>query len=555
MTILVLILSLAAMVTGGLAFSGRRNRILGALSIGAGLVGLLFLGGSSIQGIPLPELFALPTIEIPMVLISGVLAFTLLMGGAIKQWPRAIALGLAFLILFYYLVFAPSVWFLVIGLAAAAAFIVSETSKVARKVNVQKLVTAAAMVLLLVASVIGVKTSPVLDRVSQMFNNISAQLVANNDQFASYEQMCSAAQAGSQTALLCGAINQNTADIADLKVKVDANTTAIQTLTGQVATVTEKADDQQVTIQSDPSADDAAAAALAKELTAAGWGPDTVSVNNVNEEGKIDQQGNNAFGSRIRTKAKLVEVLNGSSAQETAIRDRVTSQLPESERARALSGDGWYAVQFKQSVCISGSDWFQDGQPYSGDGHVDCHAAGDVYWVYVGSDGKIYWGAAVRDDCNNPHLDTAPAPQGTKQAEEVCPEGTDRAGQMVGSGCDYPKETPPSDTPPSEEQPPSTPPPSTPPSTPPTTNDAKEDLSPRDPDRDPMPAPTGAPETAPVVNTKPADPSTKPGAPATEQAPGASEVPSATSGQPAPETVTEISNDPSSPATGDQDPG
>lgn len=585
MTLLVLVLSLVAVAAGArIALSGHRSRLDGALCALFGLAGLIFLGVSYVQEVGLPELPALPTIEISLIAVTAVLAFTFLLAGAIKQWPRVTALGLAFLIGFLYLVFAPSMWFLWIGLIASALFFVSETEGVYNKINLHNLVIAVAMPLLMVAGFIGVYTSPVIDGVKQMYEAIKVQLASNNEKFSSYSQMCLDAEPGSTTATICielnsvrNQVNSNTADIAALTAKVDANTTAIQTLTGEVATVTEKPADEnanQQIIQSNPSDDEAAAAALAKELVAAGWKAGEFSVNDIDRSIRTDQ-GNYPFGDRIDgIKSRLVEVLNGSEPWQAAIRDRVLSAVPESEHARLLSGDGYYAIQFKRPVCLGGSDYYKDGTAFAGDGGKVCYEAGDVSWAFVGSDGTVYWGASVRDACNNPHYDTAPTPQGVEQAE-LCPEGTDRAGQMVGSGCDYPEEqppgeqtppgstppgsTPPGSTPPGStppgSTPPSTPPSSTPPSTPPTTvttttyDDSKPDASPRDPNRDPLPSPSGAPETTPVVNSDPAQPGTT--AATTIQAPGADPRPSPTPGQdPAPS----VDSSPSVDNTGDAEP-
>lgn len=589
MTLLVLVLSLVAVAAGArIALSGHRSRLDGALCALFGLAGLIFLGVSYVQEVGLPELLALPTIEISLIAVTAVFAFTFLLAGAINPWPRVTArvtaLGLAFLIGFLYLVFAPSMWFLWIGLIAAALFFVSEMEGVYNKINLHNLVIAVAMPLLMVAGFIGVYTSPLIDDIKQMYEAIKVQLVNNNKKFASYSQMCLDAEPGSATATICirlnelqGQVNSNTADIAALTAKVDANTTAIQTLTGEVAVVTEKPADEnanQQIIQSNPSDDEAAAAALAKELVAAGWKAGEFSVNDIDRSIRTDQ-GHYPFGDRIDgIKSRLVEVLNGSEPWQAAIRDRVLSAVPESEHARLLSGEGYYAIQFKHAVCLGGSDYYKDGIAMPGDGGKVCYEAGDVSWAFVGSDGTVYWGASVRDACNNPHYDTAPTPEGVEQAE-LCPEGTDRAGQMVGSGCDYPEEqppgeqtppgstppgstppgstppgsTPPGSTPPSTP-PSSTPPSSTPPSTPPTTyDDRKPDASPRDPNRDPMPSPSGAPETTPVVNSDPAQPGTT--AATTVQAPGADPRPSPTPGQdPAPS----VDSSPSVDNTGDAEP-
>ena len=83
--------------------------------------------------------------------------------------------------------------------------------------------------------------------------------------------------------------------------QVDANTTAIQTLTGEVAVVTEKPADEnanQQIIQSNPSDDEVAAAALAKELVAAGWKAGDFSVNDIDRSIRTDQ-GHYPFGDRI----------------------------------------------------------------------------------------------------------------------------------------------------------------------------------------------------------------------------------------------------------------
>ncbi len=569
LTIFTIILGLAALAAGTYLWT-RRHRLAGAVYLLLGAGALIYMAIDFLMGVDLPQV----TVNLPMTLISSAIAFGFIVGGWLLGIKGYIAAGVPALFLLIFLVFDPNPWFYwgFVAVALAAALVYYRW-----KIPAVALLSAATTA---AAPVVVVMTSPVVNKVKQTYEAIKLQLENNNKKFPSYEEMCLAAEPGSNIALICEQMNKNSADIAELQFQVSANTTAIQTLAGQVAMVTEKpAEDNasQQIIQSNPSNDDAAAAALAEELVKAGWKAGEFSVNDIDRSIRTDV-GAYPFGDRIDgIKARLVEVLNGSEPWQAAIRDRVLSAVPEGEHARLLSGDGYYAIQFKRPVCLGGSDFWKDGRAYAGDGGKVCYDAGDVSWAFVGSDGTVYWGASVRDACNNSHYDTAPAPQDVEQAE-LCPEGTERAGQMIGSGCGIPErpttpneETPQGSTPPGSTPPGSTPPgsttPSSPPSstTPPTTPPTTEPptTTPTTPDdakssppvhntwvTSTMGAPTGAPEVTEHPNIDPAQPGTT--AATTAQAPDAGPRPSPTPGQdPAPS----VDPSPSVDNTGDVEPG
>ena len=343
---------------------------------------------------------------------------------------------------------------------------------------------------------------------------IKEQLDDNNEQFT-YATAC----ADPKLAPVCAKLDSVGKDVGDLKTRVGK-------LEKRVGII-EKADAKSTVIKSPGGVTDTQASkALGDELAAAGWGPDDVRVNNVDETIHTAQAGTYRFSDRLRTKARLVDYLNGKSAAATANRQKVLSSVPATERARLLSGQGYYNVQFTKSSCLSGNTYYMNGEVRTVDSI--CHKKGDIVWVYVGSNGKVYWGATVRDDCGNGHLNSAPTPN-TPTPTKPTPTPTTPTPTK-------PTPTKPTPTTPTPTTPPTTPPTPTPTPTPPGCQKKECQTPPPPPTHHtPAPSPTGPAENTPPTEPNPANPTDHPGDGNNLPAPGATTAPHPT--EPAP-TVT-----------------
>ncbi len=131
----------------------------------------------------------------------------------------------------------------------------------------------------------------------------------------------------------------------------------------------------------------------------------------------VDHRGG-AVGAQVKNQTELTQFLNGSSAQSQAGRQHVLAAVPKSEQARVLNGENYIPVQYLVGVQYGGNTYWQNGKLVRG-GKVVAEA-GDVFWVFVGQDYKIYWDAAIRSDCRNPGLSHPPVPHRTPVCTSDC---------------------------------------------------------------------------------------------------------------------------------------
>ncbi|NCU37827.1 hypothetical protein EOL96_02080 [Candidatus Saccharibacteria bacterium] len=306
--------------------------------------------------------------------------------------------------------------------------------------------------------------------------------------------------------------------------RIDSTNTRIGGLNNRIREVETS---EQTVIRSDGGlTDEQAVEAIAKALAAVGWGPDQVSINNVDENLHVVRSGDTRFRDRVRTKTELVKYLNGTLANEVANRQLMLSGVPQDQHERLLSGEGWYAIQFKDDLCLSGNGSYRDGIAVIG-GTV-CHVAGDVLWIYVSDAGVIYWAGTVRDDCGNGFLNQAPWPKSRPQPATPSTPGT-----PSGPG------TPP------------TPPPTTPPTT---TDEEKQDDGPAAPTSHPTSEVDSSQPREDTPHADPTDlaiPETAPGTGTEGTAPGADD-----SSEDENNSGTEVGDgtEPTAPAEGDGTP-
>jgi hypothetical protein len=107
-----------------------------------------------------------------------------------------------------------------------------------------------------------------------------------------------------------------------------------------------------------------------------------------------------AFHGRVERRAELSRFLRGDAPESRATRQEVLSEIPNGERARALSGNGYTDVQFHVPVNYAGNAMW-DGERVITPTGVKHAKSGDVVWVYVTQACDVIWSASVRADCGN----------------------------------------------------------------------------------------------------------------------------------------------------------
>lgn len=183
---------------------------------------------------------------------------------------------------------------------------------------------------------------------------------------------------------------------------------------------------------------------MAQDLYNAGWRKGDVSVGTVDwNKHVVDRGGSPFINYTLRTQEQVRQYINGSSPNQVAARNYLLAQVPASEHARLLSGIGFIPVQFYKPVCLDGNTYF-DGKHAVTMTTLKCHPAGYVLWVYAGSDGAVYWKAAIASDCGNPGLAAVPTqPAASAPASKakitVCTIGEYKGQTPVNGSCYKPK--------------------------------------------------------------------------------------------------------------------
>jgi hypothetical protein len=177
-----------------------------------------------------------------------------------------------------------------------------------------------------------------------------------------------------------------------------------------------------------------AADSLAKSLAPMGWQKGEVVVGNKIDwsKNRYDAGAQKFVEQGIDTPAKYAAHLNGSRAADKAAKEIVMDNTPAELHAMFLRGENVIPVQFTKDSCVNGNTGY-DGHKVVRFDKI-CHEAGDIWWVPVGPDGTVYWAAAVRADCGNPGVYSAPYPR-NRPAPKVCPMGSDRPGKPISNGC------------------------------------------------------------------------------------------------------------------------
>ncbi|HRC27974.1 MAG TPA: hypothetical protein PKV96_01150 [Candidatus Saccharimonas sp.] len=427
--VIILFMAVGLLVAAIRATSSTPERVIFAL---LGAAGIGFVGWAQVTGFVLPPI----TLNANWPLVAAVLTFAFIGTGISTGSTRWSALGVISFTWLAWLLLSFS-W-IALALVAAGILLALMFSTQQQQLHVNRpqgyrWFAAGALVALLAGATVAVNTT---SEENILAAALGKQLNTNNAFFTSRAEACKNPQG--DLVWICAGFAQNDATDA----AQDKAIAAIRNRLGIVELATTG-----VTIIGSPGGmnDEQAVKALAAQLAAAGWGPNDVRINSVDETLHKEHAGTARFNERLRTKAKLVEYLNGSSPAQVANRNLVLSSVPTDQHDRLLRGEGYYAVQFLQASCLQGNGFWKDGKVLL-DGQ-NCHDAGDILWIYVGSDGRVYWGATVRDDCGNGSLDQAPTPKrrtttgnGGGSRTPVCPAGTDRAGQQIGDkACSNPR--------------------------------------------------------------------------------------------------------------------
>lgn len=96
--------------------------------------------------------------------------------------------------------------------------------------------------------------------------------------------------------------------------------------------------------------------------------------------------------------------LASGSPESNAAKDRVIAAVKavggdDTEVARAMTGAGYFPVQFKGASQVMGTTYFQDGvKPVD---QWRQSQPGDIYWLYITSKGVLVPDATLRADCGN----------------------------------------------------------------------------------------------------------------------------------------------------------
>jgi len=128
---------------------------------------------------------------------------------------------------------------------------------------------------------------------------------------------------------------------------------------------------------------------------------------------------------------KLAALLQAHPKASKKEKEQFAAQIQkdtEEEVARALSGEGYFPVQVTVAARVLGTTYYKDGKVLES-GEWRSVGPEDVFWLFLGRDGKILFDAAIRADCGNPNLRlVTPIPPGERPPtpiEKPCPHQGD----------------------------------------------------------------------------------------------------------------------------------
>ena len=162
-----------------------------------------------------------------------------------------------------------------------------------------------------------------------------------------------------------------------------------------------------------------------------------------------NERGDAAFEQKTLTSVEQLLAYFDSAAGAVG-KKNMLDHTPDALHDWFMAGKGILPIQPTIESCSQGN-WgtTEDGKVVQFNKEI-CHSPGDVWWVPVGPDGTVYWAAATRAACSNPHMSVVIYPRG--HAPAVCPAGSDRAGMAIGDGC-YIKHPKPPKKPPTQSCP------------------------------------------------------------------------------------------------------
>ena len=138
-----------------------------------------------------------------------------------------------------------------------------------------------------------------------------------------------------------------------------------------------------------------------------GFNPGEIAAGTAVDFGKNPQErGSAAFSDHtLESREQIADFLASDDERAKVLRDRIAQALADrpEELARALSGEGYVAVQTLVPISIEGTTYFVDGQMVQMDSARSADS-GDVQWLFVDEKGNIDPDASLRADCSNAHL-------------------------------------------------------------------------------------------------------------------------------------------------------
>ena len=124
-----------------------------------------------------------------------------------------------------------------------------------------------------------------------------------------------------------------------------------------------------------------------------------------------NERGDAAFEQKTLTSVEQLLAYFDSAAGAVG-KKNMLDHTPDALHDWFMAGKGILPSQPTIESCSQGH-WgtTEDGKVVQFNKEI-CHSPGDVWWVPVGPDGTVYWAAATRAACSNPHMSVVIYPRG-----------------------------------------------------------------------------------------------------------------------------------------------
>lgn len=134
-----------------------------------------------------------------------------------------------------------------------------------------------------------------------------------------------------------------------------------------------------------------------------------VAGSDVNFQNNPQERGAAAFSTQtLASGSDISNFLNSDDVRAQTMVAKMKEDLQDNPEAlaRALQGEGYVPVQALVPVNIVGTSYYKDGQLVNSK-HNRMAGAGDIFWIAADpTTGHVIWGASLRADCGNLHMDS-----------------------------------------------------------------------------------------------------------------------------------------------------